>query len=98
MVSGGFQLESTLLSSDINLSSNPFNNKKIVFTGSMDESRVELQKQAKAFGAIVSKSVSSKTDYLIIGENVGQLKTKAAKTHGVEILSEAEYLRKLTSS
>jgi DNA ligase (NAD+) len=64
----------------------------------MNESRVKLQKQAKALGAIVSKSVSSKTDYLIIGENVGQLKTKAAKTHGVEILSEAEYLRKLTSS
>ena len=98
LVSGGFQLESTLLSSDINLSSNPFNNKKIVFTGSMDESRVELQKQAKAFGAIVSKSVSSKTDYLIIGENVGQLKTKAAKTHGVEILTESEYLKKLNSS
>ena len=98
LVSGGFQLESTLLSSDTNLSSNPFNNKKIVFTGSMDESRVELQKQAKAFGAIVSKSVSSKTDYLIIGENVGQLKTKAAKTHGVEILTESEYLKKLNSS
>ena len=98
LVSGGFQLESTLLSSDTNLSSNPFNNKKIVFTGSMDGSRVELQKQAKAFGAIVSKSVSSKTDYLIIGENVGQLKTKAAKTHGVEILTESEYLKKLNSS
>jgi len=98
LVLGGFQLESTQLSSDTNLSSNLFKNKKIVFTGSMNESRVKLQKQAKALGAIVSKSVSSKTDYLIIGENVGQLKTKAAKTHGVEILSEAEYLRKLTSS
>jgi DNA ligase (NAD+) len=98
LVIGGFQLESTLFSSDTNLSSNLFNNKKIVFTGSMNESRVELQKQAKVFGAIVSKSVSSKTDYLIIGENVSQLKTKAAKTHGVEILSEAEYLRILTSS
>ena len=98
LVLGGFQLESTQLSSNTNLSSNLFNNKKIVFTGSMNESRVKLQKQAKALGAIVSKSVSSKTDYLIIGENVGQLKTKAAKTHGVEILSEAEYLRKLTSS
>jgi DNA ligase (NAD+) len=98
LVLGGFQLESTLLSSDINLSSNPFNNKKIVFTGAMNESRVELQKHAKVYGAIVSKSVSSKTDYLIIGENVGQAKTKAAKTHGVEVLTEAEYLRKLTSS
>jgi DNA ligase (NAD+) len=98
LVLGGFQLESTLLSSDINLSSNPFNNKKIVFTGAMNESRVELQKHAKVYGAIVSKSVSSKTDYLIIGENVGQAKTKAAKTHGVEVLTEAEYLKKLNPS
>ena len=98
LVSGGFQLESTLLSSDTNSSSNPFNNKKIVFTGAMNESRVELQKQAKAYGAIISKNVSSKTDYLIIGENVGQAKTKAAKTHGVEVLTEAEYLKKLNSS
>jgi len=98
LVSGGFKLESTLLSSDTNSSSKPFNNKKIVFTGAMNESRVELQKQAKAYGAIISKNVSSKTDYLIIGENVGQAKTKAAKTHGVEVLTEAEYLKKINSS
>jgi DNA ligase (NAD+) len=98
LVSGGFQLESTLLSSDTNSSSNPLNKKKIVFTGAMNESRVLLQKQAKAYGAIISKNVSSKTDYLIIGENVGQVKTKAAKTHGVEVLTEAEYLKKLNSS
>jgi len=98
LISGGFQLEQTLLSSNINVSKNLFNNKKIVFTGAMSESRVELEKQAKSLGILVSKSVSSKTDFLIIGENVGQSKIKAAKSHEVAILTEAEYLKKLNST
>jgi len=94
----GFQLEKTLFSSNSNERNNLFNNKKIVFTGAMSESRVELEKKAKAFGVLVGKSVSSKTDFLIIGENVGQSKIKAAKSHNVEILTEAEYLKKLYST
>ena len=98
LILGGFELERTLLNTVINQSINPFNSKKIVFTGAMSESRAELQKQAKAFGANVGKSVSSKTDFLIIGENVGQSKIKDAKTHQVEILTEAEYLKLLNSN
>ena len=98
LVSGGFQLENTLLSSNDNAGNNIFKNKKIVFTGAMSDSRLELEKQAKAYGVLVGKSVSSKTDFLIIGENVGQSKIKAAKSHEVEILTESEYLKKLNSS
>ncbi|MDC0483515.1 helix-hairpin-helix domain-containing protein [Candidatus Thioglobus sp.] len=98
LISGGFELEQTLLKTEINQSISPFNSKKIVFTGTMSESRAELQKQAKAFGANVGKSVSSKTDFLIIGKNVGQSKIKDAKTHQVEILTEAEYLKLLNSN
>ena len=98
LISGGFELEQTLLKTEINQSISPFNSKKIVFTGTMSESRAELQKQAKAFGANVGKSVSSKTDFLIIGENVGRSKIKDAKTHQVEILTEAEYLKLLNSN
>ena len=64
----------------------------------MSQSRVKLEKQAKSLGVLVGKSVGSKTDFLIIGENVGQSKIKAAKTHEVEILTEAEYLKKLNST
>ena len=95
LISGGFELEQTLLKTEINQSISPFNSKKIVFTGTMSESRAELQKQAKAFGANVGKSVSSKTDFLIIGENVGQSKIKDAKSHQVDLLTEAEYLKLL---
>ena len=95
LIKDGFELEKTLILGETNTSYNLYHNKKIVFTGSMSSSRAELQKQAKAFGAIVGSSVSSKTDLLIIGENVGQSKIKAAEKYGVEILSEAEYLQKL---
>jgi len=98
LISGGFELEQTLLKTEINQSISPFNSKKIVFTGTMGVSRAELQKQAKAFGANVGKSVSSKTDFLIIGDNVGRSKIKDAKTHQVEILTEAEYLKLLNSN
>ena len=98
LILGGFELEQTPLNTEIDQSINLFNSKKIVFTGAMSESRAELQKQAKAFGANVGKSVSSKTDFLIIGENVGQSKIKDAKTHQVEILTEAEYLKLLNSN
>ncbi|WP_416677563.1 BRCT domain-containing protein [Candidatus Pseudothioglobus sp. Uisw_016] len=98
LISEGFELEQTLLNTEINQSHSPFNSKKIVFTGTMSESRAELQKQAKTFGVNVGRSVSSKTDFLIIGENVGQSKIKDAKTHQVEILTEAEYLKLLNSN
>ena len=95
LVSGGFELEKTILIADEDTSSNPFYSKKIVFTGTMNQPRSDLEKQAKSLGISVANSVSSKTDFLIIGENVGQSKMNKAKNNGVEILSESEYLKKL---
>ncbi len=96
LISGGFELEKTMLLSQATQHDHPFQNKKIVFTGAMSQPRAALQKQAKAHGIAVSSSVSSKTDFLIIGENVGQSKLKAAKVNDVVILTEEEYLKILT--
>jgi len=97
LISGGFELEKTLLVSQATQHDHPFQNKKIVFTGTMGQPRAVLQKQAKAHGIGVSSSVSSKTDFLIIGENVGKSKLKAAKANDVVILTEEEYLQKLNT-
>ena len=97
LVSGGFELEKTFLSKDASQSDSPFRNKKIVFTGSMSRPRAELEKQAKALGIVVSKSVSSKTDFLITGESVGPSKLKSANTNDVSILTEEEYLEILNT-
>ncbi|NOV31224.1 hypothetical protein DDY07_15955 [Methylomonas sp. ZR1] len=67
--------------------------KTIVFTGSMQRSkREDMEKQAKALGAKVGSSVSAKTDYLVVGANVGANKTQAAGKFGTTILTEDEYL------
>ena len=97
LISGGFELEKTILVSQATQHGHPFQNKKIVFTGAMSQPRAALQKQAKAHGIAVSSSVSSKTDFLIIGENVGQSKLKAAKVNDVVILTEEEYLKILNT-
>ena len=97
LISGGFELEKTMLLSQATQHDHPFQNKKIVFTGAMSQPRAALQKQAKAHGIAVSSSVSSKTDFLIIGENVGQSKLKAAKVNDVVILTEEEYLKILNT-
>lgn len=71
----------------------PIAGKTIVFTGTMIAGkRSDMEKQAKALGAIVASSVSAKTDYLVAGENVGANKTDAAKKHGVTIMTEQQYL------
>jgi DNA ligase (NAD+) len=66
--------------------------KNIVFTGTLSVKRSDLEKQAKDLGAKVGSAVSSKTDYLVCGENVGSTKTESARKHGVTVLSESEYL------
>jgi DNA ligase (NAD+) len=66
--------------------------KTLVFTGTMSQgSRNEMEAHAKALGAKVAGSVSSKTDYLVCGATVGANKTEGAKKHGVTILTEDEY-------
>ena len=95
LIEDGFEIERTSLMKDENFIDNPFMNKKIVFTGAMSHPRSELEKQAKTLGILVAKSVSSKTDFLIIGEKVGQSKMNHAKKHNIEIMTEAEYLKKL---
>lgn len=67
--------------------------KTICFTGTMAKgSRKDMEASAKANGATVTSSVSSKTDYLVCGSNVGAAKTTAAAKNGVTVLTEDEYL------
>jgi len=97
LIADGFELEKTILVSQTIQHNNPFQNKKIVFTGTMSQARATLQKQAKVHGIVVSSNVSSKTDFLIVGENAGQSKLKAAKVNDVVILTEEEYFNKLNT-
>jgi len=75
------------------MSSSLLANKTIVFTGTLEHmSRPEAKVRAESLGAKVASSVSSKTDYVVVGKDAGS-KAKAAKELGVQILSEEEWLK-----
>lgn len=89
----GFTLQRTPKISDEADATAVLRGLQVVFTGTMlKASRAVMEKQAKALGARVSKSVSAKTSYLVVGEKVGAKKTQAAQDKGVKILSEDEYI------
>ena len=88
----GFNLEITPLQNEGVEFTHTLVGKKVVFTGKMSGSRDEMKKNAKSIGIQVVVSVSAKTDYLVVGENVGQKKIEAAEKFNVEILTEENYL------
>jgi DNA ligase (NAD+) len=63
-----------------------------VFTGSLEGyTRSEAQDLVEGAGATATGSVSSNTDYLVVGDNPGQRKRDDAADHGVETLDESEF-------
>ena len=73
--------------------SHPFYGKTLVFTGTMRTlDRATAQTMAQDVGAKVSGSVSKKTDYVIAGTEAGS-KLEKARTLGVTVIDEAEFLR-----
>ncbi|MDP6570080.1 MAG: NAD-dependent DNA ligase LigA [Candidatus Marinimicrobia bacterium] len=73
-----------------------FTGKTFVFTGSLEKfSRKNAQVMVEKLGARASGSVSSKTDYLVAGPGAGS-KLKKAEELGITILSENEFLEKIS--
>ena len=77
--------------------SHPFYGKTLVFTGTMPTlDRATAQTMAQDTGAKVSGSVSKKTDFVIAGAEAGS-KLEKARSLGVTVIDEAEFLRLLGS-
>jgi DNA ligase (NAD+) len=58
---------------------------------SRDEASEEIRKR----GGSVTNSVSKNTSYLVVGENAGATKSDQARTLGVPMLNEKEFLEML---
>ncbi len=70
----------------------PFAAKTMVFTGTLEKmTRDEAEALAERLGAKVTKSVSKKTDFVVVGADAGSKAAKAAEL-GVKTLTEAEWL------
>ena len=75
--------------------SNKLKDKTFVLTGTLSSmTRNEAEEKIKSLGGKTSSSVTSKTSFLIAGENTGSKFDKAQKL-GVIILSEDEFLKLL---
>ncbi|MFC7476107.1 NAD-dependent DNA ligase LigA [Dankookia sp. GCM10030260] len=68
-----------------------FAGKVLVFTGTLETmTRPEAEARAETLGAKVTKSVSKKTDFVVVGADAGSKAAKAAEL-GVKVLTEAEW-------
>jgi DNA ligase (NAD+) len=70
----------------------PLSGQTFVLTGTLDSMpRAQAKQKLKNLGARISGSLSSKTDYLVVGDNPGSKASKALDLE-VEILSEEDFL------
>ena len=70
-----------------------FEGKSFLFTGTLSQmKRSEAEAKAEAKGAVILGGVSSKLNYLVVGEDAGSKLEKAKKLGTVIILSEQEFL------
>ncbi|MGK5594057.1 MAG: NAD-dependent DNA ligase LigA [Parachlamydiaceae bacterium] len=77
----------------IQFNNHPFEGKTFVITGTLEHfSRQQASAIIKERGGKVASSVSSKTDYLLVGEEPGS-KWEKAKELGVKIIVENEFLK-----
>jgi DNA ligase (NAD+) len=71
-----------------------FVGKTFLFTGTLAQmKRSEAEAKAEAKGAAILGGVSSKLNYLVVGEDAGSKLEKAKKLGTVIILTEEEFLR-----
>lgn len=67
--------------------------KSFVISGVFEMSRTDLKKAIENNGGKVNSSLSSKTDFLVRGENMGPSKLEKAEKLGITMISEQEFLQ-----
>jgi DNA ligase (NAD+) len=88
------QIEDAILK----ISNSKFSGKSIIFTGTLIAmTRAEAKKKAEDLGMKVVGSISAKTDFCVVGSDVGS-KLKKAQELGVKILNEEEWVKFVNES
>ena len=72
---------------------NPFAGKTVVVTGKVEPyTRSEINAKIESLGARAGSSVSSKTNFLVCGENAGS-KLEKARSLGITVLTPAQFFQ-----
>jgi len=70
--------------------------KMFLFTGTLTQfTRPEAKELVEAAGGKVANTLSSKVDYLVVGEDAGSKLEKAKKLPGIHIITETDFLEML---
>jgi DNA ligase (NAD+) len=73
------------------------NGKTFVISGTFENhSRDELKELIEKYGGKNTGSISSKTDYLLAGENIGPSKLEKVKKLNIPIISEQEFIKMIS--
>ncbi|MDR3177849.1 MAG: NAD-dependent DNA ligase LigA [Campylobacteraceae bacterium] len=72
------------------IASNPLKGKSVILTGALSVSRESVKEFLESIGAKVGSSVSSKTDFVVYGEDAGSKYDKALSL-GVLLMNENEF-------
>lgn len=67
----------------------------VVITGTLSIPRASAQKLLRRAGARFQNAVTSKTDYLVVGDEPGRTKRRRARELGVETLTERQLANRL---
>ncbi|MBI2282987.1 MAG: NAD-dependent DNA ligase LigA [Bacteroidetes bacterium] len=69
-----------------------------LFTGTLSKlKRSEAETLAEAQGAVIASGVSTKLNYLVVGEDAGSKLEKAKKINTIKILSEDEFIQLISN-
>lgn len=72
--------------------------KTFLFTGTLNQlKRSQAEEMVEANGGKIQSGVSSKLDYLIVGEDAGSKLEKAKKIASIQILDEAAFIEMITT-
>lgn len=78
--------------------SGQFDGQTFLFTGTLSElKRAEAEEMVENNGGKILSGVSSKLNYLVVGEDAGSKLEKARKIPSINILTEAEFLKLIRS-
>ena len=90
----GYGLQFSLTEEQLQNQTDLLKGKTLVVSGVFENlERTELKKLIEDNGGKVSSSISSKTSYLVAGNNMGPSKRTKAESLGVPIISEADFMK-----